>query len=255
MTCRPRMRPHVPGRLLLTLRLGEMPEHLPGLRAVVGIRNAAQADHVDGGVDRSAAASSRRRVRARCACTARARAAMNAGGRRAPLRRRRAVERRRARAAHRSAAIATLRARCCSRSRELPMVERVQRRPPLPHAVRRRRAGTQRAPTTAATWRARADPSAAGARASSRGDPAVVIGLADTGVAHGPRGARLRRAAPASTASTSTRTTVGDAQAGRRLPPCRRTSRRRSRPWHRLRRHPGGATGATCRRAAQAPAA
>jgi subtilisin family serine protease len=36
-------------RLLLTLKLGEMPEHVPGLRAVYGY-GTPQADHVDGGV-------------------------------------------------------------------------------------------------------------------------------------------------------------------------------------------------------------
>lgn len=39
----------VPGRLLLTLRLGEMPEHVPGLRAVLGFGTPI-ADRVDGGV-------------------------------------------------------------------------------------------------------------------------------------------------------------------------------------------------------------
>ncbi|MGY3264870.1 S8 family peptidase [Lysobacter sp. HA35] len=39
----------VPRRLLLTLRLGEMPEHVPGLRAVHGY-GTPQADYVDGGV-------------------------------------------------------------------------------------------------------------------------------------------------------------------------------------------------------------
>ena len=33
--------PHVPGRLLLTLKLGEVPEHLPGLRAFVAAPAAA----------------------------------------------------------------------------------------------------------------------------------------------------------------------------------------------------------------------
>lgn len=42
----------VPRRLLLTLRLGEMPEHIPGLRAVHGY-GTPLAEHVDGGaVDR-----------------------------------------------------------------------------------------------------------------------------------------------------------------------------------------------------------
>jgi subtilisin family serine protease len=39
----------VPGRLLVTLRLGEVPEHLPGLRAVAGY-GTAPAEHVDRGV-------------------------------------------------------------------------------------------------------------------------------------------------------------------------------------------------------------
>lgn len=39
----------VPGRLLLTLKLGEVPEHVPGLRAVHGY-GTPQADHVDGGI-------------------------------------------------------------------------------------------------------------------------------------------------------------------------------------------------------------
>jgi subtilisin family serine protease len=39
----------VPRRLLLTLKLGEMPEHVPGLRAVHGF-GTPLADHVDGGV-------------------------------------------------------------------------------------------------------------------------------------------------------------------------------------------------------------
>ncbi len=39
----------VPNRLLLTLKLGEMPEHVPGLRAVHGF-GTPMADHVDGGV-------------------------------------------------------------------------------------------------------------------------------------------------------------------------------------------------------------
>jgi subtilisin family serine protease len=41
--------PHVPGRLLVTLKLGEVPEHLPGLRAFVGF-GTPMADHVDRGV-------------------------------------------------------------------------------------------------------------------------------------------------------------------------------------------------------------
>ncbi len=41
--------PLVPGRLLLTVRLGEMPEHVPGLRAVFGY-GTDKAEHVDGGV-------------------------------------------------------------------------------------------------------------------------------------------------------------------------------------------------------------
>ncbi|GAB1595828.1 hypothetical protein PAGU2638_15070 [Lysobacter sp. PAGU 2638] len=39
----------VPRRLLLTLKLGEMPEHVPGIRAVYGY-GTPQADYVDGGV-------------------------------------------------------------------------------------------------------------------------------------------------------------------------------------------------------------
>lgn len=39
----------VPNRLLLTLKLGEVPEHLPGLRAVIGF-GTPMADHVDRGV-------------------------------------------------------------------------------------------------------------------------------------------------------------------------------------------------------------
>ena len=39
----------VPNRLLLTLKLGEMPEHVPGLRAVKGY-GTPMAEHVDGGV-------------------------------------------------------------------------------------------------------------------------------------------------------------------------------------------------------------
>jgi subtilisin family serine protease len=39
----------VPGRLLLTLRLGELPEHLPGLRAVTGY-GTAPAEHIDRGI-------------------------------------------------------------------------------------------------------------------------------------------------------------------------------------------------------------
>jgi subtilisin family serine protease len=39
----------VPGRLLLTLKLGEMPEHVPGLRAVQGYGTPI-ADYIDGGV-------------------------------------------------------------------------------------------------------------------------------------------------------------------------------------------------------------
>lgn len=39
----------VPRRLLLTLKLGEVPEHVPGLRAVHGF-GTAPADHVDGGI-------------------------------------------------------------------------------------------------------------------------------------------------------------------------------------------------------------
>jgi subtilisin family serine protease len=42
----------VPGRLLLTLKLGEMPEHVPGLRAVQGYGTPV-AEHIDGGaIDR-----------------------------------------------------------------------------------------------------------------------------------------------------------------------------------------------------------
>ena len=39
----------LPRRLLLTLKLGEVPEHLPGLRAVHGF-GTPPADHVDGGI-------------------------------------------------------------------------------------------------------------------------------------------------------------------------------------------------------------
>ena len=39
----------VPGRLLLTLKLGEMPEHVPGLRAVHGY-GTPMAERIDGGV-------------------------------------------------------------------------------------------------------------------------------------------------------------------------------------------------------------
>jgi subtilisin family serine protease len=39
----------VPRRLLLTMKLGEMPEHIPGLRAVHAF-GTPQAEHVDGGV-------------------------------------------------------------------------------------------------------------------------------------------------------------------------------------------------------------
>jgi subtilisin family serine protease len=39
----------VPGRLLVTLKLGEVPEHLPGLRAVKGF-DAPMAEHVDRGM-------------------------------------------------------------------------------------------------------------------------------------------------------------------------------------------------------------
>jgi subtilisin family serine protease len=39
----------VPGRLLLTLKLGEVPEHIPGLRAVMGY-GTAKAEHIDGGI-------------------------------------------------------------------------------------------------------------------------------------------------------------------------------------------------------------
>ncbi|QDH71836.1 S8 family serine peptidase [Lysobacter alkalisoli] len=39
----------IPGRLLLTLKLGEVPEHIPGLRAVIGY-GTEKADHIDGGV-------------------------------------------------------------------------------------------------------------------------------------------------------------------------------------------------------------
>ena len=39
----------VPGRLLLTLKLGEMPEHVPGLRAVHGY-GTPMAECIDGGV-------------------------------------------------------------------------------------------------------------------------------------------------------------------------------------------------------------
>lgn len=44
-----RMRNQVPNRLLLTLKLGEVPEHLPGLRAVKGF-GTAMAEYVDRGV-------------------------------------------------------------------------------------------------------------------------------------------------------------------------------------------------------------
>lgn len=39
----------VPGRFLVTLKLGEMPDHVPGLRAVKGY-GTAMADRIDGGV-------------------------------------------------------------------------------------------------------------------------------------------------------------------------------------------------------------
>lgn len=41
--------PRVPGRLLVTLRLGEVPEHLPGLRACTQYGTPI-AEHIDGGV-------------------------------------------------------------------------------------------------------------------------------------------------------------------------------------------------------------
>ena len=169
---------HVPGRLLVTLKLGEVPEHLPGLRAVVGF-GTPKSDHVDRGViDRLLRhhGGAFRAVRLHSARTRRKERPV-AGSRRFDD-----VE-------QLSGVARVLRIEVRDRDNmasllqslaELPMVERVSA-DYLCHTPLATTTGKAAAPQ-GATW-ARELIHLPEALAFEPGDPAVVIGLADTGVA------------------------------------------------------------------------
>jgi hypothetical protein len=179
----------VPHRLLLTLRLGEMPEHIPGLRAVQGY-GTPQAEHVDGGVIDRILRHHGGAVRVARLHSARVRRAERpvAGARRfddvEQLSGVARVLRIEVREAERMRAlIAAL--------SELPMVERVGE-DHLCHAPFDTPSQGERL-TGDATW-AQDAIRLPQALAMEPGDPAVVIGLADTGVAmrHAELDARVR---------------------------------------------------------------
>ena len=167
-------------RLLVTLRLGEVPEHLPGLRAVHGF-GTPMAERVDGGpIDRLLRhhGGAFRAARLHSARVRRVERAV-AGARRfddvEQLSGVARVLRIEVRDPARMAALLDALA-------QLPVVERVGLdhvcRAPFAHAL----AGRQPAPMAATPWAGEAI-RLAQALAYEPGDPAVVVGLADTGVA------------------------------------------------------------------------
>lgn len=181
----------IPRRLLLTLKLGEVPEHIPGVRAVYGF-GTPQADHVDGGIIDRILRHHGGALRAARLHSARVRRAERnvAGARRfddveqlSGVARVLRIEVREA--GRMQALLAAL--------SELPMVERVRAdhlcHAPFdaPSAGRPRRAGDD-------TQWARDAIRLPQALAIEPGDPAIVVGLADTGVAmhHAELDARVR---------------------------------------------------------------
>jgi subtilisin family serine protease len=175
----------VRGRLLLTLKLGEMPEHVPGWRACTRY-GAAMADHIDGGViDRLIRhhGGALRAVRLHSARTPRSERAVAGAHRFDEVEQISGVARVLRIQVREPAGMSAL----LQALAELPMIERVGANH-LSHAPFAADAATD-APTKAAgiktidnTWVrqcARIDE----ALRYEGGDPAVVLGLADTGVA------------------------------------------------------------------------
>lgn len=181
---------HVSGRLLVTMKLGEVPEHLPGLRAVSGY-GTAPAEHVDRGIiDRLLRhhGGAFRAARLHSARVRRAERAVPGWRRFDDVEQISGVARvLRIEIRDTGAMAALLRSLA-----ELPMIERVAPdllcRVPLQSA-----AATARQPADNPNW-ARELVNLPQALAYEPGDPATVIGLADTGVAlqHGELAQRLR---------------------------------------------------------------
>ena len=167
----------VPNRLLVTLKLGEMPEHLPGLRAVHGY-GTPMAEHVDRGViDRLLRhhGEAFRAARLHSARTRRVERAVNGARRFDDVEQLSGVAR-----------VLRIEVREASRMQgllqalaELPMVERVCP-DHLCHSPFSSPTPTD--PSLAGPWAGEAI-RLTQALAFEPGDPAVVIGLADTGVA------------------------------------------------------------------------
>lgn len=181
----------VPGRLLLTLKLGEVPEHVPGLRAVHGFGTPI-ADYVDGGVIDRLLRHHGGAIRVARLHSARVRRVERnvAGARRFDDAEQLSGVARVLRVQVRDPAGVPALLQALA---ELPMVERVGA-DHLCHAP-------FDAPRTANDAARRTDPNWAReairlpqALAIEGGDPAVVIGLADTGVAmrHAELDARVR---------------------------------------------------------------
>ncbi len=181
----------VPGRLLVTLRLGEVPEHVPGLRACMQYGTPI-AEHVDGGViDRLLRhhGGAFRVVRLHSART--------------PRSERRVVGARRFDDVEQISGVArVLRVQIRDAAgmpallqalAELPTVERVGP-DHLCHAPFDAPVSNGGDPKATSAWWARNAIRLPQALDSEPGDPAVVIGLADTGVAieHEELSARLR---------------------------------------------------------------
>jgi len=182
--------PHVPGRLLVTLKLGEVPEHLPGLRAVRGF-GTPMAEHVDRGpIDRLLRhhGGAFRAVRLHSARTSRKDRPVPGSRRFDDVEQISGVARvLRIEVRDREGAAALLQALA-----ELPMVERVG----IDHLCHAPFDAPQPASAAAQNNRAWAREliHLPEALAYEPGDPAVLIGLADTGVAmeHGELSTRVR---------------------------------------------------------------
>jgi len=176
-------------RLLLTLKLGEVPEHLPGLRAVKGFGTPI-ADHIDGGViDRLLRhhGGAIRVARLHSARTRRAERAVTGARRFDEIEQLSGVARVLRVEVRDSAGMPAL----LQALAQLPMVERVG----ADHLCRAPfDAPAVADPTRVAQPWAREAIHLAQALAYEPGDPAVVIGLADTGVAlqHAELAQRLR---------------------------------------------------------------
>lgn len=177
----------VPGRLLVTLRLGEVPEHLPGLRACTQYGTPI-AEHIDGGViDRLLRhhAGAFRAARLHSARTPRSARAVTGARRFDEIEQLSGVARvLRIELRDPSGAYKLLQALA-----ELPMVERVG----ADHLCSAPFATPSAARATERAW-ARELIRLPQALAYEPGDPATVIGLADTGVAvqHEELSTRLR---------------------------------------------------------------